>query len=180
MKQKLILLIIAFFSSLFIGCTAVYTKTPLGERPAELVAEELNGTWINEEGALTVQVVDEVTGHLVVGWIDENEDGLKLVECTVEVWEQDDWLIANIKGDEKADHYVWILLKIEGRKIVIWSPNSDRFKQLIQAGKIEGTIKNKNVFLEGLLSEQLRMLISSSESGAINWDDPGMLFRLGN
>ena len=46
--------------ALLCGCAAVYVTQPIGEKPSNLSAEEKawDGTWVHENGALTVSVAD--------------------------------------------------------------------------------------------------------------------------
>jgi hypothetical protein len=162
------------------GCSVVYATKPLGEKPRNILAEkaEWEGTWVHPEGSLRVTVTDGANGRLTVAWIDE--DKLKLESVDVSLRESGDWTFASMKHKELSDQdgYFWGRIKREGRMIVVWWPNPEEFRELVNAGRLAGTTSGSSVILRDLTPDHLALITGQTHRILFKWDEPLVLFKL--
>ncbi len=171
-----ILLVSAIFLT---GCTAVYSPVPVGESPAAISASDWNGTWLHQDGCVTIHVVDEEKGMLEIGWIEEEDGKLKLEAFSVVMMKLGDWLLGNVKTDDDPALYLWVRVVNDENQVIIWTPNVTGFKELIEKGVLPGRIEEDgNVILGELTAEHLELISTQNKDLLLELEKPGFLRRL--
>ena len=163
-----------------LGCDVVYTSKPIGEEPVVISSDDWEGIWRASDGpVLNVKVVDEANGVIEYSeWESEKEE-----EEPIKVYlrEWGSWEFCNLKGpedEEHAEHYVWGRIgNQDGRVVIIWWPDADRFRELVEEGILPGTIENGDVILGDLTAEHMELITTSAEGVLFLWDEPTVLVR---
>lgn len=180
MKRNIICIFFVFFA--LCSCTIVGSKGPIGETPVLVKAKDWDGTWFNPGGDYCkIKVKSETDGILRIAWI---EDGKELTHKSSDVFirKSEAWLFASMKEEEDKtitdNVYVWAMIKKEKEIILIWLPNKDRFKTLIEAKTLPGEIKKDSVLLGDLKPEHMKIIASERRSLLFDWEEPLVLIKL--
>jgi hypothetical protein len=163
------------------GCDYVASTKPVGGAPLQVEESEWEGTWIHDDGPLTVRVVDAKQGRLEVGWIEEKEGRLVLETLDAHLRESSDWIIASFQGIdddlvEEGGRYLWGRLVRDRDELFLWWPRPAEFRRLVEAGLLPGRIEDGDVVLDGLEAEHLSLIVSEDQGMLFEWDEP-MAFR---
>ncbi len=161
------------------GCSNVYTTQPVGESPASLNAEDWDGQWFKEDGALTIKVMDEEKGILKVAWIEPEDDDLKLESMDLYLLKAGEWMFANHRDnkDPAKPRWMWGRIELSGKRLIVWLPEVERFTPLITSGRLPGLVEGSDVFLGDLKPEHLEIIMSGAEGTLFDWEDPFVLTR---
>lgn len=165
--------------ALILGCAAVTSVAPVGERPKEISRNEWSGTWIHKSHSMTIKVLNEQKGLLQVAWVEEKEGGLKLESHQVAIRESGEWIFGNVKEKEDAASFHWALMKKEVGQIIVWTPDPTHFRKLVQTGVLRGKAEKYDVILEKLTSDDLKGILSGDQGVCFEWQNPFVFFRLG-
>ena len=76
--------------------------------------------------------------------------------------------------------YLWAIIKKEKEIILIWLPNKERFKTLIETKTLPGEIKKDLVLLGDLTPEHMKIIASEGRSLLFDWEEPLVLIKLSN
>jgi len=158
------------------GCGVVYTTQPIGEKPRLIEAGAWEGNWTNGEEYFTVSVLDEANGLLRLAWIERDQNPIKLESCNVHLLESGDWVFASIQDKDNSKRYLWGRIKKSDQQAVIWLPDSEKFKTLVEEGKLPGRIEDNGILLENLTSKYLKFITSEKAGVLFQWDEP-IIFR---
>jgi hypothetical protein len=143
------------------GCAKVASVAPVGERQKAIVPGDWEGTWINNEQAVKIKVTDPHRGVLQVAWAEEKGGRFVLESYQLEVWQSGEWNFGNFKHEEKPASYLWGLVKHDPGQIIVWTPDPEGFKKLVQTGILPGKVeKGGDVTLEKLSAENLKAMMS--------------------
>lgn len=176
------LLAIAAVLAALASCDIVLSTHPVGSEPVTLVAEEWQGTWINDDGAVTLVVPEGPPGRLQLAWI-EVRDKPELETAVVHVRSVGDWLFGSFEEDEGPEpaRYIWGRLVKEEGTILFWLPREERFRELVATGVLPGEVsEDGDVLLTRLEPQHLAILTSEDRGPLFAWDDPTILRRLGH
>ncbi len=166
--------------ALILGCAAVSSVEPVGERPKELTPSEWDGTWIVKNQSITVKVLEPQKGTLRVAWVEEKGGRLELESFQVEMRESDDLMLGNVKEEEGASCYYWALVRRDEGQIIVWYPDASQFRKLVEAGTLRGKVeKGGGVVVEKLTREDLKSLFSGDKGICFDWKQPMVLYRVG-
>jgi hypothetical protein len=164
------------------GCSTVFVRAPIGDKPHALDPAEWAGTWLTTDGkAVLVSVPDRAQGVLQLAGLEGDEHDLKLKKYTVYLTESAGWLFANLKGDspETVGRFLWGRLKREDDHVMIWAPDVAAFEALVRDGKLKGkTPDSGDVELEPMPTEMLAALASGTLGVPFDWDEPFVLRRV--
>jgi hypothetical protein len=167
--------------ALLAACDVVMSLHPVGSEPVSLAAEAWQGTWINDDGAVTLVVPEGPPGRLQLAWI-EVTDRPELHTALVHVRSAGDWLFGSFEeheGDEPP-RYIWGRLLNDEGTILFWLPREEKIRELVQAGVLPGEIdEDGDVTLTELGPQHLAILTSEDHGTLFAWDDPTILRRLG-
>jgi len=165
--------------AVILGCAAVSSVEPVGERPKEISQNEWGGTWIHKSHSITIKVLNEQKGLLQIAWVEEKEGGLKIESYQVAIRESGEWIFGNIKEKEDAASHYWALIKKDMGQIIVWTPDPARFRKLVQTGDVRGKVEGYNVILEKLTPDDLKVILSGDKGVHFEWENPVVFFRLG-
>lgn len=160
----------------FVGCNAVYSTKPVGEKVVSISAEDWDGTWIDSELStpVTIEVMDAQKGLLKAAWIEK----MALESCEVQLLESGEWMFGNLKDKDRPNLFVWGRIKKDHSQIILWFPEVSKIRELVEAGKLPGSVdKEGDVTLGDLTAEHLAR-ITSKDSPLFEWDEPVILVRL--
>jgi hypothetical protein len=154
---------------------------PVGEKPAVLIPDEWTGSWLVPDGVLTIRVIDPGKGIIEALFIDDEKKDALLEKYTIHLFKSGDFLFASTKDSDHPDpiRYLWGLMRKDDRRIMIWLPEEDKFRDLVAKGTIPGTSDKDKVTLGDLKSEQLKLLSSKDAGNLYDWSEPIVLIKLG-
>lgn len=93
-------------------------------------------------------------------------------------------MFASMKDEEDKTvpdgMYMWAIIKKEKEIILIWLPQKDRFKTLIEEKKLPGEVKKDLVLLGDLKPEHMKIIASEGRSLLFDWEEPLVLIKLSN
>lgn len=176
------------------GCAGVYTLAPVGEKPAALDPAQWEGTWLNQKNEpVQVKVTDRAKGELLVTSIEHHNGNTKTETLAVLVRQTGNRLFASVPetptsrfGSDARDpnskdvRHAWGLIKREDDLLIVWAPDPEKFKALIQAGKLKGReITGGDFIVEPLSDANIRALTSGEWGVPFMWDSP-VVFRRNN
>lgn len=164
------------------GCSIVASKAPVGEAPVVVDAKGWNGAWYTPGGGYCVlQVKNEREGILQLAWI-ENDKELKYQSGEVLIRKSGNVSFASTKETQEktvADVvYVWARIKKEKNMILIWLPNEEKFKTLIETNILPGEIKNGMTILGDLKPEHMKVITSEAKCPLFDWERPLVLIKM--
>jgi len=169
------------------GCGTVYTTSPVGETPTQLVAEEWDGTWLGNGGTLELQVLDEMEGTLEAVLLGEQRAGeweIWTVVAHVRTWKNWMFLTGEDLDEEGQYRYSWIgRIKKDDEQIILWGPDLGMLSRLVSEGKLPGRVRSSDiwptdVFLDELRPEDLELIRDGDEGMVLEWEDPYVLIRI--
>jgi hypothetical protein len=177
LKSSLLILPLLIFGLL--GCQRVTSIHPVGYDPVPLRAEDWNGEWglPFEKEFIRMKVVDRETGMLRITSYN-SEGGAEKVEDAI-LRQVNGWTFASIANDGEGGGYLFARVSNTGGRIfLIWLPDYDRFRGLVEKEILPGKTDADTVKLGLLLPTHLK-LITSGELGVLfSWDDPIVMIRL--
>jgi hypothetical protein len=135
------------------GCNTVYSQNPVGAKPRDLTGEkeQWEGTWMHSEGSVEVIVTDPAKGKLKIGWTERKRDGLEQRALELELRWAGKWTLVSVKDPDKPEsgRYAWARLERKDRRVHVWMPTLDKFKQLVAAKKLPGTVRESKAGARG-------------------------------
>ena len=163
---------------LSLGCGGVLSTHPVGIEPLAVDRGDWEGTWVDEEEAFEIRVVDASAGRLEVAWIEEEGGGFHLRTLPLELRRIDDWTIGNLY-DEDEEKYLWLRLEWGASTLLAWLPDEDEFARLVRNGELPGRIEGDEPVLARLEARHLARIRDESGGALFVWDEPLVLRRLG-
>ena len=163
------------------GCSSVITKSPVGEKPAKIVAKEWEGNWVGTDVSVNVKVVDADKGILRAFWMEDDNQGFPAMKTAdVELRESGNWLFANSTEEDKDRGYIWGRIKNEDRQIIIWPPDDGLFAQCVKEGVFPGKLDANAIILDELKPQHLKIITSGGRGVLFSWDKPTVFVKVGN
>ena len=180
MKRNVIYILCVVFA--LCSCSVVASKGPIGEAPVVLNAKDWDGTWFEPGGdSCMMKVKNENEGIFRLAWF-ENDKEMTHKSSDVFVRKSGNWFFASMKEDDDKDGadsaYVWAIIKKSQKMILIWLPNEERFKKLIEAKTLPGEIKKDMITLGELKPEHMKIITTEERSSLFDWEDPLVLIKL--
>ena len=174
---------IAVFLIGMCGCNAVFSKRPVGEKPAGIVAKDWEGNWQTPDGTVRIKVIDPGKGMLRALWIEDDKQGNPIMKTAdVEIRQSGEWLFANTKDDDVSKNrgYFWGRIRNKDRQIIVWVPDEKAFVRLVKNGTLPGKIDGDDVILDELTSQHLKRIMSGDQGVLFAWDEPVVFVKQGN
>ena len=179
MKKILFFIISAFFLT---GCAVVTSENIIGSAAVQLAPEAWNGIWRNEDIALHIKVIDPEQGLVKIAWFEDKGNDLQPETITVQITQGEKWqYLTLLDGSlyKDLEKYCWGRIEKEGKRLLFWLPDPERFELAVQANSLAGkviTIKKENYPSTHVrLSGSAEMIIKEVESGGgayFLWDKP--------
>ncbi len=178
MKRFYLLVLFACLPA-FSGCHSVTSPYLVGKQPVTLNPEIWNGKWGPEcsgEEAVRIEVLDKDRG-LLRATVLNPKDPPEVIECNLRS-AAGDLIFVNAKEQKEKDYHPWLIRNAGGKMIILWSPDYDRFKSLVEKGILPGESTGGDISLGLLKSEHLDIIMSEKEGVLFDWKDPVILIRL--
>jgi hypothetical protein len=165
--------------ALILGCAAVSSVEPVGERAKETSQNEWGGTWVHKDHSITIKVLNEQKGLLQVAWVEEKEGSFKVESYQIAIRESGEWTFGNVKEKEDAASHYWALIKKDVGQIIVWTPDPAQFRKLVQTGVLRGRVERYDIILEKLTPDDLKVILSGDKGVCFEWQNPVVFFRVG-
>ena len=164
------------------GCENVTSQYLVGQKPHAIKSEEWSGQWSPDcsgEEAIRIEVVDEGKG--IIRIIDlKTSPGNTTEEYDCYLREAGNWIFANVALKGESDFYPVRIKNVEGRQIIAWFPDPEKFKPLVFEKKLlPGEWHARDISLGLLKPEHLELIMSGKEGVLFKWDEPAILIRMG-
>jgi hypothetical protein len=162
------------------ACSAVLVREPIGEAPYPVQEKEWEGEWIHEDGLIFIRVADEDEGALLLAGVEEKDEVLGLETSKVTLRRSGEWVFASLRDETasaKEDEYVWARIRKADDMIIVWLPDADKFKGLIEEGILPGETGD-GILLKDLKKEHYEIITSEAQGVLFEWDEPMILRRL--
>jgi hypothetical protein len=170
------------------GCPVV-SKNIIGLEDYKIDAQKINGTWINDEGAMLIKAIEPDKGIIKIIFL-ENKENIETVK--IKIMKGKSWLYFNMlpeEGDGKGAEYIWGRIKINDSRIIFWHASNDAFTKAVKDRKIKGMIDNKKQINGKLSFETSTVILTDSAKNIINlvesaeknyfvWDEPVVVIKL--
>ncbi len=181
------ILSLILFAAMLTGCPVV-SKNIVGLEDYTLDAQKIDGTWINQDGAMLIKTLDAEKGMIKVIFLEDKED---IETAKIKIMKGKKWLYFNMlpEDGDKEPEYLWGRISIEDNRIIFWHTANDPFAEAVKKRKIKGTI-NKTKDISGKVSfETSTVILTDSAKNIINlvetsdknyfvWDDPTVFIKL--
>lgn len=163
--------------ALLSGCSAVYSVHPVGEQPLALVPEEWEGTWLHQDGTVTLAVTDAANGILEIGWVEKRQGKLAYETYLVQLLKHGEWLFGNVHDRDKTGHYLWGRVKKDDGQLTLWAPDLAKIKALVEQQVLPGRLSNdgEDVVLDELSAAHLLVI---TEGAVLEWGRPLVFLRI--
>ncbi|MEN8165774.1 MAG: hypothetical protein ABFS37_16715 [Acidobacteriota bacterium] len=165
-----------------IGCSTVTSVNPIGRPLVTDLSAELTGTWMGAEGN-QLQIHCDSAGDLTYAVTEWKEDQGAFV------LETGDGLLTSI-GDRvffndledqagEPSKYSFLLLRVMDGQLIVWLPNVDAFRKLVEekvlVGDIEEDSQASNVVLTGSSEEIAKTLETLDLAELFDWSEPAIV-----
>jgi hypothetical protein len=188
MKTAKTLILILVLATLM-GCP-VTSKNIVGLQDFKLDAQKLDGTWINDEGAMLIKTIEPDKGIIKITFLEDRE---KIESVKIKIMKGALWLYFNVlpEKEEKDYDYTWGRVQLNDNKIIFWHTASDAFTKAIKERKIKGVIKNEkqddgkfsftttDVILTDSAANIIK-LVETADKSYFSWDEPIIFIKLTN
>lgn len=138
-------ILLALLAATLCGCSSVVSTRPFGLSPLDLTGQtdKWTGTWRAPMGPCAITIADATNGVLTlistkpVGWWRWSNETMNVYLRTA-----GEWTYASIDCSEGTNAcYLWGKVANAENAILWWTPDPDKFKPLVEAGALPGTIK---------------------------------------
>jgi len=177
LKLSLLLVLLIIFG--LSGCNQVGSIHPVGSEPVSLNPEDWNGKWglPFEKEFLRLRVLDGDNGMLRMVSYDSKGEPEKSQDVLLR--RVDGWTFASVAKEGGGDGYLFARINNSGgRTLLVWLPDYDRFRGLVEKGVLPGKTDPETVTLGLLLAVHLKLITSGEVGTLFDWDDPVVLIRL--
>jgi hypothetical protein len=186
MKAAKILLLILLVAILT-GCP-VNSKNIVGLQDFKLDAQKMDGTWINDEGAILIKTLEPDKGIIKITFLEDRE---KIETVKIKIMKGKSWLYFNIlpEVESKDSDYTWGRVQLNDNRIIFWHTASEAFTKAIEERKIQGIIKKEKqedgkfsfttstVILTDSAANIIN-LVEKSDKSFFSWDEPVVFIKL--
>jgi hypothetical protein len=194
MKERVIMiktvkiLSLILFVAMLTGCPVV-SKNIIGLEDYKLDAQKINGTWINDDGAMLIKALEPEKGIIKIIFLEDKEN---IETAKMKIMKGKLWLYFNMlpeEGDSKDAEYIWGRIQINDNRIIFWHASNDAFAKAVNERKVKGTIDKKKQ-IDGKLSfetstviltdsaKNIINLVESAEKNYFVWDEPTVVIKL--
>jgi len=180
-------LLLILFLGVLMGCP-VTSKNIVGLQEFKLDAQKIDGTWINDEGAILIKTIEPDRGIIKITFLEDKE---KIESVKIKIMKGTAWLYFNIltEKESKDSDYTWGRLQLSENKIIFWHTASEAFTKAIEESKIQGIIKKEKqedgkfsfttstVILTDSAANIIK-LVETSDKSFFLWDEPVVFIKL--
>jgi hypothetical protein len=178
MKLSLLTVLLAAALSL-VGCASITVPEPVGANPRALTASQWEGVWSTGHDVVTVKLMDDAIGHLQCLTTETRDGTIQLKTTDVFIRESGGWIFANTRFDDATPaSYLWARILLFNGDLVIWEPDLEKFRGLVRAGRLRGTLDGDDVHLASFTAAELQALTAGTLGVPFAWDKPLVLHRV--
>ena len=183
MKSLIAILCVLFMA----GCSSVEMREPFPvSQLSEKERDQLEGTWKKDEAVFYVAFGSN--GVTQLAWVerDKEDEAFKVESFPLHFAKRNKTLYVSFrmegedKGGGEPSGYFFMEVKPSDRQLIIWPPNADHFKQLVEGGTLKGSVnKNKHsttVKLDAPAAEILELI--ATNPAAFNYREPTVFQKL--
>jgi hypothetical protein len=128
-----------------VGCTRVAVDEPIGKPMAQSDLEELAGEWIGDKEVIYTMTLNDSPGSFTATWLQDGE--VKTATCLITMPGDTDTGIVWVK-DEELNAFLPLRATGGDDSITLLTPDEDEVKELVAAGKIQGSFdEEENAWL---------------------------------
>lgn len=173
--------------SMLMGCPVV-SKNIVGLQEFKIDAQKLDGTWINDEGAILIKTIDAEKGIIKITFLEDRE---KIESVKIKIMKGKSWLYFNVlpEQESKDDDFMWGRFQPAENRIIFWHAASQPFARAIKQRIIQGFIKKEKQKDEKISfttstvvltdsAENIINLVEKSEKSFFLWDEPVFFIKL--
>lgn len=161
------------------GCSAVYTQEPVGQKPFDLSREraEWEGAWQHNDGVVSVAVKDASNGVLEIGWVDRDDNGMKLLagDVFLRTIEGSTFVSLRMRDDAEAKGFLWGRIQRRGKTVLVWAPDKSEFEKRVEEGAFPGTTNGSDLVLGALDTNHLSSV--ARDDGLFEWKEPLVFWK---
>jgi hypothetical protein len=170
-KARILLLIPILL--MVMGCT-IPSKNMVGLQAYKVDPQQIDGTWINSDGAVALKVIDSDQGIVRMVFLENND---KPEIFNIKIMKGKSWLYFNLLPEKNRaeNKFYWGKVKIEENKIIAWRPSDNACSKAIEEGKLLGTIEPQCLTDT---AKNIIDLVESSENTFFQWEEPMFLIKL--
>ncbi len=172
-------IILVALTSLIIGCSLVQSVNKLGKDVYIPNKDDWEGTWVAEDGALQLKIIDQEHGEIEIMFI---ENGKLLKYKVFLTQNDDDNTYMNIIGTIEEKYYHFAKFKKDNNHIIVWQASAEALKEAIIKKNINGNIvKNKysdTITINATKKELNKFFIKNRRQMLFEYEDPHILRRL--
>jgi hypothetical protein len=171
--SKILTFLLAPILLMAMGCT-IQSKNMVGLQDFKLDPQQIDGTWINSDGAVSLKVMDGDKGIVRVVVLENKE---KPEIYNFKIMKGKSWLYFNLLPEKNSpeEMFYWGKVKIDENRIIAWHPSEKPFIKAIAEGKILGTIKPEAITDS---AKNIVDLVESSENAFFQWEEPMFFIKL--
>jgi hypothetical protein len=184
MKVFFLILSACFLTS----CAVVTSENIIGSAAVQLSPEAWNGMWRNEDTALHIKVVDAENGLVKIVWFEDKDNDLKPESITVQITQGEKWeYLTLLDGSlyKDLEKYCWGRIEKEGKRILFWLPDPERFELAVQAKILKGKLiqiekenyPSTHVQLKGSAQEIIKQ-VEAGRGDYFLWDKPMTFIKM--
>jgi len=175
-NKLLFLFPLAFFLA---SCGSVLASVPVGDTVVQLSPEQWQGTWLHQEVVVTTNILDKDNGLLQASWIERREEGVGLEVAKGTVRATGDKTFFVTRDENRNELFLWARVKKGDNYLIMWPPNVEQFRILINNGELAGELTEHGVVLGELKPEFIEM-IDDPSANLLDWKNPHIFVRIGN
>jgi hypothetical protein len=181
------ILLLLLLTVVLMGCPVV-SKNMVGLEDYKLDAKKIDGTWINDEGAMLIKVVDADKGILKLVFLEDRD---KIESMKIKIMKGNSWLYFNVLPEKEGteEEYIWGRFQINDSKLIFWNPSNEAFSKAIEKRKIKGKITKKKQEDQKLSfttstvvltdsAKNIIDLVEKSDISFFDWDKPVFFIKL--
>ena len=167
------------------GCSSVQMKEPFPvSQLSEQERDQLEGIWNVDDDVVQVAFASNGVAH--VAWMEWENEAFQLTTFPVYLTKQDQTLYASFRfegetlGPKSSSGYSFFELKPSDNKLILWPPDVDYFKGLVESGKIKGSVE-KDTYSDAVLlnTPAVKILeLITTNAAAFDYKEPTIFQRV--
>jgi hypothetical protein len=147
---------------LLCGCEVVFTHAPAGKLRED---KALIGGWINEEKgkeATTLHFDKGAGGEIKISFLPANRDERNpVLTAKILIIANHSYLVLNPTNEDRDKGFLIARYEITGDELMVWLPNEEKFKTLIQQKRIIGEAQSMDAIVTDSADNVAKLLAST-------------------
>lgn len=169
---------------LLAGCSSVQMKEPFPvSQLSEQERDQLEGIW-TADGEV-VQVAFTSNGVAQLAWTEWEDEKFKMQTIPAYIAKKDETLYISLRlenetADSESTGYTFLELKPSAKQLILWLPNVDTFKKVVESGQLKGSVEEERysdtVLLDSPAVEILEYI--TTNAAAFDYKEPAVFQRV--